>query len=241
MIDTLCYNHFNANNYYAGQSYGDYYSILIELFEYLKGLNKNQSYWYALGSNQLVYNSDNGSFIAKANDAYQRLEDANNDEERYSALNAIFGKAFPSYSAMSAYTLFSEKRYRNTEQFIEDMFPVDIKYNLSIDCNVTQNGFRDFWLRKALHERHILRHNKSLTFQIEYCDAPKPYSIYWKVRNVGDVAESKDMIRGEIIKTDSKTHKERTSFQGPHFVECYIIKDNVCVARDRIDVPIGRI
>ena len=65
--------------------------------------------------------------------------------------------------------------------------------------------------------------------------------IYWKVRNVGDVAESKDMIRGEIIKTDSKTHKERTSFQGPHFVECYIIKDNVCVARDRIDVPIGRI
>ncbi|MFQ7309942.1 MAG: nucleotide-binding domain-containing protein [Mediterraneibacter sp.] len=241
LIDTLCYNHFNANNYYAGQSYGDYYSILIELFEYLKGLNKNQSYWYALGSNQLVYNSDNGSFIAKANDAYQRLEDANNDEERYSALNAIFGKAFPSYSAMSAYTLFSEKRYRNTEQFIEDMFPVDIKYNLSIDCNVTQNGFRDFWLRKALHERHILRHNKSLTFQIEYCDAPKPYSIYWKVRNVGDVAESKDMIRGEIIKTDSKTHKERTSFQGPHFVECYIIKDNVCVARDRIDVPIGRI
>lgn len=241
LIDTLCYNHFVANDYYADNSYSDYYSVLIDLFEYLKGLNKDQSYWYALGSNQLVYNSDNGSFIAKANNAYQKLSDANDDEEKYSALNEIFGKAFPAYISKSAYSLYSEKTYTDTEQFIEDMFRVDIKYNLIIDCNVKQNGFRDFWLRKALRERHILRHNKSLTFQIEYCDVPTPYSIYWKVRNVGAVAESKDMIRGQIIKTDSRTHGERTSFQGPHFVECYIIKDNVCVARDRIDVPIGSI
>ena len=31
---------------------------------------------------------------------------------------------------------------------------------------------------------------------------------------------------------------EPISFDGPHFVECYIIKDGVCVARDRVDVPI---
>jgi hypothetical protein len=241
LIDTLCYNHFFANDYYADKSYGDYYSVLIDLFGYLKGLNKDQSYWYALGSNQLVYNSDNGSFITKANNAYQKLVDANGDEEKYSALNEIFGKAFPEYITKSAYSLYSGKAYTDTEQFIEDMFRVDIRYNLIIDCNVRQNGFRDFWLRKALRERHILRHNKSLTFQIEYCNVPTPYSIYWKVRNVGAVAESKDMIRGQIKKTDSRTQEERTSFQGPHFVECYIIKDNVCVARDRIDVPIGSI
>ena len=126
--------------------------MLMDLFEYLKGLNKDQSYWYALGSNQLVYNSDNGSFITKANNAYQKLVDANDDEEKYSALNEIFGKAFPEYITKSAYSLYSGKTYTDTEQFIEDMFHVDIRYNLIIDCNVRQNGFRDFWLRKALRE-----------------------------------------------------------------------------------------
>lgn len=94
LIDTLCYNHFVANAYYADKSYSDYYSVLIDLFEYLKGLNKDQSYWYALGSNQLVYNSDNGSFITKASNAYQKLADANDDEEKYLALNEILGKYF---------------------------------------------------------------------------------------------------------------------------------------------------
>ena len=241
LIDSLCYNHFVSKSYYVGKSYSDYYEMLVELFEYLKSLNKDQSYWYALGSNQLVYNTDNGSFISKASDAYQKLMDANDDEGKYSALNAIFGKTFPEYQAKSAYSLYAGTTYTDTEQFIEDMFPVEIRYSLRIDCNVRQNGFRDFLLRKALRERHILRHNKSLTFQIEYCDVPAPYNIYWKVRNVGAVAESRNMIRGEIKKTDSRTQGERTSFQGPHFVECYIVKNNVCVARDRIDVPIGSI
>ncbi|MGN6809026.1 MAG: nucleotide-binding domain-containing protein [Trinickia sp.] len=31
---------------------------------------------------------------------------------------------------------------------------------------------------------------------------------------------------------------ETANFHGPHFVECYVIKNGVCVARDRIDVPI---
>jgi hypothetical protein len=33
--------------------------------------------------------------------------------------------------------------------------------------------------------------------------------------------------------------KENSNFEGAHFVECYIIKDGFCVARDRIDVPIS--
>ena len=47
-------------------------------------------------------------------------------------------------------------------------------------------------------------------------------------------------VRGEIVSDRGTLDKiERTSFQGPHFVECYIVKDGYCVARDRIDVPIG--
>lgn len=67
---------------------------------------------------------------------------------------------------------------------------------------------------------------------------PGPYSLIWKVRNVGHLAE-KHGIRGELIEDAGKyQRRETTSFGGEHFVEAYIIKDDVCVARDRIEVPI---
>ncbi|WP_205687052.1 nucleotide-binding domain-containing protein [Chitinophaga rhizosphaerae] len=47
-------------------------------------------------------------------------------------------------------------------------------------------------------------------------------------------------IRGQIIDDNgSFTRIETTTFRGSHFVECYIIKDDVVVARDTIDVPIS--
>ena len=35
----------------------------------------------------------------------------------------------------------------NTEEFIEDMFPVDIYYSLRLECEVKQNVFRAVLLR----------------------------------------------------------------------------------------------
>lgn len=61
----------------------------------------------------------------------------------------------------------------------------------------------------------------------------------WKVRNVGEVAERRG-IRGQLFEDEGKLERvETTDFPGPHFVECYVIKDGVCVARDRFDTPIG--
>ena len=48
------------------------------------------------------------------------------------------------------------------------------------------------------------------------------------------------MIRGQIIdSTRSVDHVERSDFRGEHVVECYVVKNGVVVARDRIDVPIS--
>jgi len=233
LIDTLCYKLFNTNDFYQKCGFEDYYSILIDVFEYLKDLNKEQTYWFALGSNQKVYSKDN-TFISKAGKAYNSLTSASTTEEKLDVLYELFGKRFPHENKRNMYS-----DYNNTEEFIEDKFPVDIRYGLSIDCTVSQNGFREFSLRKMLLQKIILRHNKQLTFSIERCDVPKPYDIYWKVRNVGPIAKQKNMIRGQIVKTNKDTHNEHTNFQGPHFVECYIVKNSVCVAKDRIEVPIG--
>jgi len=133
----------------------------------------------------------------------------------------------------------NELIYDDTEEFIENIMPVNLKYSVELECKVTQNGWQTQLLRTLLRNKQPLRRNKKLDFYIAYTDAPKPYDIYWKVRNRGPVAIERNMIRGQIIKTNSDHKKEESNFRGPHYVECYIVKNNVCVGIGRIDVPIS--
>ena len=79
--------------------------------------------------------------------------------------------------------------YKQTEEFIEDKYPVDIKYNLEIDCRVTQNGYRPMELRDMLAKHFPLKADKRLEFFIVTNDVDKPYEIKWKVLNRGEEAE----------------------------------------------------
>jgi len=45
------------------------------------------------------------------------------------------------------------------------------------------------------------------------------------------------MIRWQINR-GRRNIKEHTDFTGPHFVECYVVWNKVCIARAYIDVPI---
>ena len=70
-----------------------------------------------------------------------------------------------------------------------------------------------------------------------------PYDIknfirwYWKVRNIGDEAQKRNMERGEI-RRGGKVWEESTTFSGEHYVECYAVYQNIVIARDKIAVPI---
>lgn len=81
LIGTLVYNHFSENDNYSDCGYDDYLSILINVFGYLKDQKKDCDFWYAVGSNQKVYNSDNGAFVSKAKAAYSRLSGTTNSTE----------------------------------------------------------------------------------------------------------------------------------------------------------------
>ena len=71
-------------------------------------------------------------------------------------------------------------------------------------------------------------------------DCPKPYEVLWKVKNVGPEAERRNQLRGQIVKDRGNTIVEHTNFFGNHYIECYIVKDNQCVARKKVIIPIGR-
>lgn len=70
-------------------------------------------------------------------------------------------------------------------------------------------------------------------------NAAKPYEIWWKVRNAGEYAEKNNKVRGEILKEFDSHRREDSQFGGPHFVECYVIKNGECVAMKRVPVNIG--
>ena len=243
LIDTLIYNHFVENSYFTDSGYADYLSVLISLFDYLRSQKNDQEFWYAVGSNQKVFNSDKGAFVGKAKAAYDKLKGTTNFTEGINdILSDLLGVDFPAAETKSAasycYDRYAHFRGAEKEQFIEELFPVDIRYYLAIDCHVTQDGFRSRFLSEILREHKWLSRKKQLDFQIMRTNCPAPYDIYWKVRNVGEVAKARNMIRGEIRCSNNSHQKEHTDFWGPHYVECFLVKNGVCVARARIDVPI---
>jgi hypothetical protein len=128
-----------------------------------------------------------------------------------------------------------------TEEFIENEVNINEIYKVIIDCDASGNGFRTAPISDYIDKylKKFLPHNLSLRFYIKECNVPHPYDIWWKVRNVGAEAERRKMIRGDLLKTNLSERIENTVFFGPHYVECYIIKNGVCVAIGHIDVPIG--
>lgn len=247
LIDTITYNFLNEKTDYRNIGFDSYLDMTQALFEYIKDLNKDQSYWYALGSNQKVYNCDNGKFITKAEKAYKKIKDLTaNSSDVNKKLRQVFGTQFPKKVTAEnrAYTSsYNQKYYNDTEEFIEDYFTVDIKYNISIDCKITQDGFRPMLLKKLLRDKMFLAIKKHLEFYIDSMDSEikkeAPYDIYWKVKNEGQEAIKRDCIRGQIKRTNTKFINESSDFIGEHYVECYIVKDGICIAKDHIDVPIS--
>lgn len=237
LIDSLVYNFFISNLEYKSFSFSQYDILIRNFFEYLKDLDDDRKYWYAPGSNQHVY-KNKSNFKTKAKKALKIVEDAiskNENKTVYEIWRKLFGKSFPYPQSIKE----SSFNYNASEEYIEEKFPINISYKLRIDCEVTQAGFRTELLRSV----RFLKKNKDLVFFITDIDVPKPYQVLWKVKNEGEVAYQRNCLRGQILKSNrgNEKRKENSNFEGAHFVECYIIKDGFCVARDRIDVPISNV
>lgn len=241
LIDTLSYNFLKSTKYFDEKSFAYYDEMCRDFFKYLYDQPTNQTEYGALGSKQRV--KVKKSFKRKAKKAFDLAEEAieaASDKTKHNKWRDIFGNDFPKYESEEKEARSINLSYRNTEEFIESYYPIDVQYDLKIDCEVKQNGYRDGLLREFLLKKIRLVPNKSLRFYIDKIDVPAPYIVKWKVSNRGEQAIKRDCIRGKIMDDQgSFERKESTNFKGSHFVECYIIKDNVVIAIDTIDVPIS--
>ncbi len=242
LIDTLCYNFMGSTTEYDTKSFLYYDYLSRDLFGYLSELPEQDRY-DAPGSEQHV--KVKKPFQRKAKKAYSLSLEAIEAEEQKGVNDRwkkIYGRAFPSSTAIVKESAAADNAatWDDTEEFIEDRYPVDIRYTLKIDCDVKQNGFREHRLTEMITRMIPLLAKKTLEFEIVYIDVPGDYSIEWKVLNRGEEARKRNKIRGQIVPDEGRHRKtETTQFKGDHIVECYAIKDGVVVAKDRIHVPIN--
>lgn len=244
LIDTLAHNFLTQTDDYAEKSFASYDCMVRDFFYYASNLPQQERY-AALGSRQHVKVKQKFQKPAKrAYDLSLKAIEATGKETAGERWKKIFGRDFPTIrtSARSSMDSLTESLYtfKKTEEFIEDLAPIDVRYPLTIDCDVEQQGFRQRLLSDLIALGLPLQARKTLKFKITRNDVPKPYTVKWKVLNIGQEAEKRDCIRGYITADQGhETIQESTSFKGDHVVECYILKDGVVVARSETNVPIS--
>lgn len=243
LIDTLGHNFLIQTDAYDDSSYGVYDEMARDFFDYLAD-RPDQDYYAALGSGQRVQVKK--KFQKKARKAFDLCESAiaaEGQKGAYKKWRKVFGRAYPSDEAVgvkkAAYIVEGASQALDTEEFIEDRLPVDIRHHIQLDCDVKQDGFQKRRLRDMLRLGHWLQPKKDLEFEVVSHTVPKGFILYWKVLNRGPEAIKRDCVRGQIVADAGHLKKsESTNFKGDHIVECYAVLHGVVVAKSRIHVPI---
>ena len=142
-------------------------------------------------------------------------------------------------------SIFGEKTIDKIYARVEEKFSLDFPHkkkplwemNLNDSAKVMAYKEKNGYRKKMFFSGEELNKEIKLTFEIE-TNIPKPYDVYWQVTNSGKEAELSHCLRGdfydcekdELIK-GKKLRREKTLYIGIHTVECYVLKNNICLAR----------
>lgn len=115
---------------------------------------------------------------------------------------------------------------------------IDTSLKFKIDGFVKPlTGFSSGWLAETPHLQKGLTRGGSrrryIQFRIRRNDT-NASEYRWKVRNCDTCAQP----RGEITPNQTKNDSESTEYAGDHFVECYAIQGDTCIAKSKVPVKI---
>lgn len=108
---------------------------------------------------------------------------------------------------------------------------LNLKYNVEIHAH-----YKDKFKKRTTITSNTVVPKEASVYFVASTTCPGPYEVYWQVVNTGEEARNANQLRGGIF--HSKTagrgglnQREPTAFEGLHWVECFIVKDGICVAR----------
>jgi len=128
-----------------------------------------------------------------------------------------------------------------TEEFLFDRETktfIDREILFKIDGQVEPvEGFSSGWLTETPQLQKGLTQGPGKTRKIRFSirqgkELTDEYR--WKVKN----SNTCDQPRGEITLNQTKNNPESTEYSGNHYVECYAIKNNTCIAKSKVPIKI---
>ena len=130
------------------------------------------------------------------------------------------------------------KRASAKEEYLFDQgIPIltDATFSIKGEVQARKGGFKAF----LLNTLGRIQIDRAIRFSLGN-NAPNADVYKWKVKNDDDSPQP----RGEITDHRTLNEVERTAYEGHHYVECFAVRNGVCVGRSRQNVvlePYGRV
>lgn len=119
------------------------------------------------------------------------------------------------------------------------LYPENLQFKIKITSklfNPTLNKYKENYYSNS----RKLPKGWKLRFYVDSSNVPDPKKVFWQVVNMGEEAEKATDLRGEILDDQGfNWRNEHTKYKGTHYVNCFIVKNNSCVAKDRFFVNIN--
>ena len=113
--------------------------------------------------------------------------------------------------------------------------PLTWEFDITKRVRVYAHTYRGkkFKFRGLKSDGIIIKNGLDLKFLAE-TNVSGVYQVFWQVVNTGRHAELEGKKRGEVFPSDNSNplvRWEKSEYTGKHWIECFIVKDEVCVAR----------
>lgn len=251
-IDSLIYHFFLTwDNSKTSYIYFDFLSR--DFYRWLINFINSGNLLYSLDGSYTIDGLDS-VVSSKASTAYNRtlkaIEKSNSTKDSEAEWLKIYGNKFPQFQEinekannLSDYRSNQEISTRSTrcsiglatdtEQFADEKWNISIDKIVNIKSDLIMDGFRKGSIKKFF--KIPIKSNSKIVFSV---DKVQDIEWFWKVRNVGTLANSKNCIRGQIKEAGTEI-SEPISFKGAHYVEVYGVSHGTVKLFGRVEVPLG--
>jgi len=126
---------------------------------------------------------------------------------------------------------FRERKDALEAYLFDKKIPTLVEENLQIKGSISRPG--SSLVERILDTLGFIEVDKCIKFRTTGVE-PQADVFKWKVKNDDDAPEP----RGEITNHSTRNDPEHTQYKGHHYVECFAIRNGVCIAKAHQDVKI---
>jgi hypothetical protein len=166
--------------------------------------------------------------LSRAKKAYDFERDKKFDEA-IAEWRKIFGDDFPTTIEKSIATVEDTKQSLADYSHYEALkWPFSGGYRVGMNAYI-YNGTKTAKLGGINSDGRSLSAGLQLKF-IANTNVSDNFQYYWQVVNTGQAAKIAGGLRGNFF-TDNQVRWESTQYKGKHWIECFIIQNDACIAR----------